>query len=386
MPPAMQLEDFSDLVHQIYAASAEPRRWSNTVGAVAKALGAIQAVLFTPYAGPGQGGVMFPWQVKEQDLVLYGTKYIHCDLWAQSAQQKGFIKDGVVALDQDLVPHDELLASIYYRDFLSTMGVGRICSGVVFGGAPGLPATVLSLYRSPDDPFGQQERESLRLLLPHLSRSLGLMHRLNQARCQLDSLHAALNRLSMGVFLLDQALEVTYANTAAQQVLDRADGLSLDGQRRLTAPGHVRSGNVRLEAWLAAAVALPEHERKAFTSTFEVSRRATPKCYSVQCCTFEPNDPFSLNEGARHIVFVTDPKLVELPGPIDLQMLLGLTPAEARVTHALVQGGSYRDVANSLGISEETVRTHIRSVYAKTQSTDKAGLTRMVYSLSKATV
>ena len=60
MPPAMQLEDFSDLVHQIYAASAEPHRWSNTVGAVAQALGAIQAVLFTPYAGPGQGGVMFP--------------------------------------------------------------------------------------------------------------------------------------------------------------------------------------------------------------------------------------------------------------------------------------------------------------------------------------
>ena len=93
-----------------------------------------------------------------------------------------------------------------------------------------------------------------------------------------------------------------------------------------------------------------------------------------------------MGEGASHIVFVTDPTRVELPEPELLQKYLGLTPAEARVTWALVQGGSYQDVATSMGVSEETIRTQVRSTYAKTRTGDKASLTRLVLSLSKAIV
>lgn len=87
------------------------------------------------------------------------------------------------------------------------------------------------------------------------------MHRLNQARYQLASLHAALNRLSVGVFLLNQQLEVIYTNTTAQQVLARADGLQLDWQQRLTAPGVQQPAGMRLETWLMRLVALPEQQR-----------------------------------------------------------------------------------------------------------------------------
>ena len=135
-PKSVDLSKFSELVHQIYAASAEPGLWPQTVGIVAQSLGAMQAILFTPYFGPGNGGLMFPWRVEESDLIRYGTKYRHHDLWAQAAQRKGLLTDCTVAVDEELVPQAELLDSIYYREFLSPMGVGRICSGVVFEGAP----------------------------------------------------------------------------------------------------------------------------------------------------------------------------------------------------------------------------------------------------------
>lgn len=381
-----RLEQFSGLVHQIYAASAEPSRWPNTVGAIACAMGAIQAVLFTPYIGPGSGGLMFPWQVEEKDLILYGTKYIHHDLWAQAAQRKGLVQDGVVALGEELVPQDELFESVYYREFLLPMGVGRLCSGVVFEGAPGLPSTVLSVYRGPHDPFGSPERELLRLLVPHLSRSLGLMHRLNQARYQIESMRAALNRLSVGVFLLNQQMQVIHANTTAHLVLSRGDGLQLDGQQRLIATPFKRTAGQRLETWLDQLVAMPEHQRSSFGDTFDVARSKLVERYSVQCCPLEAKDPLATGEGAHHIVFVTDPHKLELPSPDQLQRQLGLTPAEARVTHTLVQGGTYSEVALALGVSEETIRTQIRATYAKTHTGDKAGLTRLVLSLGKAIV
>ena len=381
-----RLEQFSGLIHQIYAASAEPIRWPDTVGAIAQAMGAISAILFTPYVGPGSGGLLFPWRIEEKVLTVWAAKYINHDIWAQNAQRKGLWQEGVVALDEDFVPHEELLASIFYSEFLSTIGVGRVCSGVVFEGAPGLPSTSMTVFRGPDDPFGAPERELMRILVPHLSRSLGLMHRLNQARYQMESLRAALNRLSVGVFLLNHSLQVIHTNTAGQQALDRDDGLTLDSHRRITAAGFQRTDDLRLEAWLAAMIGLAEAERSSFSSTFEVARKDVAQTYSVQCCTFEPNDPLALGEGACHIVFVTDPKRVELPDPQALQTILGLSPAESRVSRALVQGGSYRDVAFALGVSEETVRTQIRSVYAKTRTGDKAGLTRLVWSLAKAAI
>jgi DNA-binding CsgD family transcriptional regulator len=157
-------------------------------------------------------------------------------------------------------------------------------------------------------------------------------------------------------------------------------------QQRLTAPGFQQPDGLRLEAWLTRLAALPELQRSSFTDTFEVIRSQAQAKYSVQCCPLEPIDPLSKSEGAHHIVFVTDPQRLELPTAEHLQRQFGLTPAEVRVTHAMVQGGSYSDVAQALGVSEETIRTQIRATYAKTRTADKASLTRMVLSLGKAVV
>ncbi len=54
------------------------------------------------------------------------------------------------------------------------------------------------------------------------------------------------------------------------------------------------------------------------------------------------------------------------------------------MTSGLAQGGSYKAVAFTPGIGEETNRSHVKSICAKTRSNNKAGLTRLVLSLAKA--
>jgi len=383
---ANRLEQFSALIHLIYAASAKPQRWQQALAAIAKAMKAHQALLFTPFVGPGSGGLLFPWQIDERHLNLWASKYIDHDIWAQSAQRKDLWHEGAVLVDEDLAPWEELRASMFYREFLTTIGIARVCVGIVFEGSPGLPSTSLSVFRGPgDDPFAHKERDLMQLLVPHLSRALGLMHRLSLARHQVASMRAALDRLSVGVFLLNQHLDVIYANTAGRQVLARKDGIGTDQQTRLTATG-LGTGSLRLEDWLARMVSLPKLERGGFDDTFDVARHKSKTRYSVQCCPLEPQDPLFSGEGAHHIVFVTDPQRLELPALAALQRQLGLTPAEARVTKALVQGGTYCEVAATMGVREETIRSQVKSVYAKTRTNTKAGLTRMVLSLSKATV
>ena len=85
-------------------------------------------------------------------------------------------------------------------------------------------------------------------------------------------------------------------------------------------------------------------------------------------------------------MFITDPKALDLPDSAQLSALLGVTPAEAKVSRALVQSGNYTEVAAALGVSVDTVRSQVKAIYAKTRVNNKAALTRLVLSLSKASV
>ncbi len=47
-------------------------------------------------------------------------------------------------------------------------------------------------------------------------------------------------------------------------------------------------------------------------------------------------------------------------------MLFDLTPAEARITGLLVEGQSVATIARAQAVTENTVRMHLKSVFAKT--------------------
>lgn len=379
------ITQFSSLVEKIYAASADPGLWPGVVEFIALAVGGVQAMLFTPYHRPAVGGFLYPWRVEEQDLIRYATQYIDHDVWAKAAQRLGVVRDCNVQTDEDLLPHGELLESVYYKEFLSPMGVARLCSGVIFAGGPGLPGTVLSVYRGPyDAPFSQRDRHLMQLLMPHLSRALGLMHRLGLARHQEQAMRTTLDRLSVGVFLLNELGTVIFSNSAGKSVLARNDGLNLNAEQRLGAAGTQNFAGQRLEDWLSSVFAKSKTEQGNFNDTFQVTRSNCASRYSVQCCALGQGDPLVSAEGASYVVFVTDPERLELPGIVQLQQVLGLTAAEARVATAMVQGGTNRDVANALSISEETVRSHCKSIYSKIHIGDKASLTRVLLSLGKA--
>jgi DNA-binding CsgD family transcriptional regulator len=55
-----------------------------------------------------------------------------------------------------------------------------------------------------------------------------------------------------------------------------------------------------------------------------------------------------------------------------------LTPTELRVLLATVEVGGVREVAAALGIAENTVKTHLRNLFAKTGARRQADLVKIV--------
>ena len=61
-----------------------------------------------------------------------------------------------------------------------------------------------------------------------------------------------------------------------------------------------------------------------------------------------------------------------------LSRAMGLTPAEARVTAAIAGGGDAKSIAESLGLAEETVKSHRRAVFLKTGVNRSRDLRRLI--------
>jgi DNA-binding CsgD family transcriptional regulator len=70
---------------------------------------------------------------------------------------------------------------------------------------------------------------------------------------------------------------------------------------------------------------------------------------------------------------------LDLPSPPEaVASEFKLTPAEVRVLFAIVEIGGVPEVAPVLGISDQTVKTHLHRIYAKTATKRQADLVRLV--------
>jgi DNA-binding CsgD family transcriptional regulator len=77
-------------------------------------------------------------------------------------------------------------------------------------------------------------------------------------------------------------------------------------------------------------------------------------------------------------VFVKKAAL-DMPSPQDIiAKFYKLTPTELRVLFAIVQVGGVPEVAESMGISPSTVKTHLRRLFVKTGTDRQADLVKLV--------
>ncbi len=84
------------------------------------------------------------------------------------------------------------------------------------------------MYRGFNVPnFSLEDKQKLSLLLPHLSRALGVMFKLRDAEFKVASTLAALDSVATGILLLGQGDGVVFANRAARSLLADEDGLAL---------------------------------------------------------------------------------------------------------------------------------------------------------------
>jgi DNA-binding CsgD family transcriptional regulator len=396
------LPAYDDLLHRVYDSALQPSAWPDTLEAVAKMFGARRVALWTFMHGVENGGICFTYNLDQSVMEAWAQVSPAEDPFVQVVVTRKLLVDGTAYTGDEMVPREQLVQSRLYRDIWVPLDIAHLCSGTVFAGTDGrqLP-TALSLYRSPRDPaFDADEVGLLRRLLAHFSRALGVMFHLQDQAHQVAASRAALNRLGVGVVLLDAMGGIQFENELAERLLRLGDMVK-------RVPRNHGIGKV--------AAALPQADRLASASRFAAVRAAFAKAVASAI------KPYAASEGEHFSEAVVLPDqdgkpalivnvaplgqgtvlaagstpataivfLCELTGrgsvTVDqLRTIFGMTPAEALAAMQLLEAGSAQDMANRLNISVNTFKTQIKAAYAKTNTNRQSGLLRLMLSLGPA--
>lgn len=384
------LDRFSGLVDSIYQAALEPGHWPRAVEKVAELHDAPRALLLTPSTPPNKGGFMFAHGLSAAHMELWANKYVHHDPWVKAGVEKDLYHDGSVFLSEDLLSREELEQTLFYREYLTQVNMGGFCTGVVFNGMkPGFVDTSCSFHRTLDSvPFTEHDKKIHSHTITHLSRALGTMFRLRDAELRLAASMAALDRVSAGVLLFGERGNVVFANSAALAMLGPKDGLGLrageplrDGVGWLVAEGP--DEQVRLTRAVQEAIAMQPMVDTHFLSGNAFRRRDGGNPLVLQLSSLAAENEFSRGEReAWAIGFLSELGAAPRLDQATLKQVFGLTAAEGALAQALIGGDSLEQVAEGLGVSLNTVKTQLKSVFAKTDTQRQAQLVKLLMGLA----
>ncbi len=222
-------------------------------------------------------------------------------------------------------------------------------------------------------PFAPEERDFVRMLGRHIVRSRVLARALARAEARGHLASAALDRMAMGVVILDGEGRVAHLNPAARRRLGTDCGVTLVADR-------LEFVNPELEKRLRA-LREREHEtaaepRRLASELLRAPRAGDKPPLEILAVSL---DGLDLAEGGAAIaLFLSDADHAsETPASVLLR-LYGLTAAEARVAGEVLRGSGIDEAAIRLGLKRETVRTHLKHIFAKVGTTRQADLVRLL--------
>jgi DNA-binding CsgD family transcriptional regulator len=203
-------------------------------------------------------------------------------------------------------------------------------------------------------------------MLPHITRAKALERRMQLLAVSIE----ALNSLDVGVVLVNAPAAIVFANTAAERIFARGDGVSATaGALRATDS----ESDVRLQDGLRAAVAAVRSVDDPGVLHIARGRSQSPYQTTVYPLVNQPTT--TLGIPTPHVmVVIVDPESPRALPTRSLESLYGLTRREAQLASTLARGVTLRQAAQKMGTTYETARSHLRRIFTKTSTSRQSTL------------
>ena len=210
-----------------------------------------------------------------------------------------------------------------------------------------------------------------------VARALKLHRTLIGSQIRSQATSIVLDAVPLGIILVNSGARVLQSNRSAQQILSLADGLMTDAQGALLASAPKDTDRLR-EAIQEVAGATPGGPSQP-VGVLKLDRPTQHGSWLVAVIPVHARRRAdTISEIAA--IFVTETTGGEPTGipPQSIERLFSLTPAEARLLVALVDGLGLDEIAEEFKVSKNTLRNQLNQIFRKTGASKQSELVRMV--------
>jgi DNA-binding CsgD family transcriptional regulator len=359
----------SDLIEDVYDAALEPARWNDVVVGINEFVGGQACGVFSKDSISKSGVTHYYCGADPDYIRLYSETYSKFDPLAHLP------RFGQVVSIPDLVPFDEYRRGRFYQEWLRPQGCIDAANVVLDKSSSNCPVllTVLFGKRMVDE----RMRRQIELIVPHAHRALMINKAMDRKQSEAAAFSDTLDGLSAGIFLVDAGCRIVHSNAAGRDMLCEDDFLrSVGGQlvardaqaNRTLREVFASDGDVAIDA-KETALSLTAHDGERYVA-------------HVLPLALLARNGGGVASKAVAALFVRKLELDSDSYGASVARAFGLTPAEQRVLLAIVEIGGVPEAAETLGVAETTVKTHLYRVFAKTGAGRQADLVKLAAGFS----
>jgi DNA-binding CsgD family transcriptional regulator/PAS domain-containing protein len=362
----------------LYSTTFGVEQWPRALDAIAELIGGNGALLFVRDEGP-----------EELQISATSTRYLPQDIdtylnslakgeeyrWVRVLDE---LPPRTIQTDVDIWPDRSVYDAMPSVRFLKSLQLyGRVAVRPCAHG--GWKDALTLLFDEVHGGIRPEEAERLALLVPHVARAIEVQRPFQLLMRRFAGVLAALDRLGIGVVIVRADGEVVVTNHEADRILLASDGAARNGRSRITAVDP--DADARLRAAIARVGRAARLEERGATVTIELPRRSGSDPYLVDVAPLRDDGAEMGSAFSGVLLTVIDPEHREMVSIQGLARSYGLTPVETIVCRMLAQGLTLREIAESRGVSLDTIKSQSRAIYGKTHTRNRRELVRRALSI-----
>lgn len=361
-------ETLSSIIGDVYDCVLNPDGWSDVLIRITRTLDAAYTTIALAGTSDNHGrfAAQSPWDPERMRAL---QEYSFDDIPGLKAALVGDIDTPVSTLST--MTESELQQTPFFLNWAGPQGLRAGCI-TKFVHTPDRIGLLGVTTWADRDIVTAEDQRFLALLSPHLRRAALIGDLLDNTRVTTHLFRDALQSLAVAVVLTDSEGSILYANEAAERMFAAGGPILRRGKI-------IQTQNPAIDDALLQAIASAASDVSVGSKGIGLPVSATGKPPAVAyVLPLTQGTARAAFRPACAAVFVsTTTSASPLPEAV-LATLFELTPAEARVLLTIGSGMNPAKSALSLGVSENTLKTHLNRIYAKTGKSRQADLVKLV--------
>ena len=367
-------EPLSLLIRDLYAAAAEPERWTDFLQSMKNTVGGTACSILVRDKRPGGlGQHAVSIGIEDSFVRAYNEYYSSINIVYEASLATD--PDNYIGTLQSCIDIETYRKSEIYNDYARPQNLFHQCSALL-ARKDSYDAAISFMRPECEGAYGEEHVQLLRALTPHLRQAFQLHNTLRGHEASVAGLNAALDQSEAAMFLLDGKGHPQKFNAAGRRLIAEGNVLYLrDGLLR----PRLQENCPEFDRLIRAACGTGAGRGLCPGGVMLLHRQVGRPLH----CKLTPfcSDKSIMEASPSAILFVHDPDRTPASRGEVLRSLYGLTPAEAQLADLLLVGETVATAAEKRRTTEESARTQLKTILRKTSTKRQAELICLMLSI-----